>query len=177
MAKKIKFEESILKSVQLTINNGQMKGLPQNPRFIRDKEFLELKQDMIDDPYMIHIRRVLVIPFEENYIIVAGNMRYRALEDLGVKQIPVTIIPKGTPMKLVRGWAIKDNTHKGNDDWDIYENVWSEFEEEGWAKIRPFTFDDSNKKGSTIRVTIIDVKEGERDVIKQVLTKAGYKVK
>lgn len=176
MAKKIKFEESVLKSIQILPNDGQLKGLPKNPRFIRDKAFDELKQDMIDDPHMIHLRKVLVIPFKDNYIIVAGNMRYRALEDLGVKQIPVTIIPKGTPMNLVRGWAIKDNLHKGSDDWDIYKNEWSSYEDENWEKPRPFQTETTGKKDS-IRITIINVNKDEREKIKEVLTKAGYKVK
>jgi len=175
--KKIKVESKELKSIQLINNTGQLDGLPSNPRFIRNKEFEELKASILEDPEMLDVREVIVYPFNENYIIIAGNMRYRALIDLGIKEIPCKILPKTISLKKLRSISIKDNVHSGKDDWDIIVNEWESEELESWGKIMPFKEEKTKDKKSTIRITIEDVNIDERDTIKEILIKAGYKVK
>ena len=177
--KKIKVKIEQLKSVQLIPNEGQMKGLPANPRFIRDKSFEELKKSITDDPEMMDVREVVVYPFNENYIIIMGNMRYRALVDLGIKQIPCKILPKSISIRKLKALTVKDNVHHGKDDWEVITEQWDIKEVEGWGKvlpIKPLNESDEEKK-TNIKITITDVNKDERSAIKELLTKAGYKVK
>ena len=37
-------------------NIGQVKGLPKNPRFIRDEKYKKLVQSIKDDPEMLELR-------------------------------------------------------------------------------------------------------------------------
>ncbi len=175
--KKIKVEIKSLKSIQIMPNEGQLKGLPKNPRFIRTKEFESLKKSIQEDPEMLDVREVIVYPFKENYIIIGGEMRYRALIDLDIKQIPCKILPKTLGVEKLRSIAIKDNVHSGKDDWDILTNEWEDKELENWGKSMPFKQIEEEKEVSNIRITITDVNEDEREVIKELLIKSGYKVK
>jgi hypothetical protein len=175
--KKIKIESKELKSIQLLNNIGQLEGLPSNPRFIRSKEFEELKRSIQEDPEMLDVREVVVYPFNENFIIIAGNMRYQALLDLGIKQIPCKILPKTLSIEKLRAISIKDNIHSGKDDWDMIANDWESKELENWGKRIPFNDIAEPKKTSNIRITIEDVNEDERDTIRDLLINSGYKVK
>jgi hypothetical protein len=177
MAKKIKIETLELRPVQIMNNEGQVKGLPKNPRFIRDKDFLDLVKSIEEDPEFTSIREVLVIPFKENYVIVAGNMRFRAMVELGWKKIPCKILPKTTPGKKLRAYATKDNVHSGKDDWDIITNEWDTNELESWGKVMPFKPEEDKKDKTNIKITVMDVNEDERENIKNILIKSGYKVK
>lgn len=66
----------------LTGNEGQIKGLPANPRFIKDHQYEKLKQSIIDHPEMLDIRELLVFPLGKKYVIVGGNMRMRAIQEV-----------------------------------------------------------------------------------------------
>lgn len=134
MAKKketVKVEE--LKPIQIINNNGQLEGLPKNPRLIKDENFEKLKKSISECKIMTSIREVVVYPFNENYIVIAGNMRFKAMEELGFKKIPCKILPESTPMKVVREIAIKDNNHSGENDWDVISSDWDSEELNDWG--------------------------------------------
>lgn len=178
MAKKNGQIETIgLKPIQIMNNEGQLKGLPKNPRFIRDKDYQDLMKSIKEDPEMTQIREVIVYPFKENYIIIAGNMRFRAMCELKFKSIPCKVLPKEFPVKKLRAIATKDNIHSGKDDWDIIANEWDTEELQEWGKLIPFAEESGNNKSSNIRITITEAGEDEREKIKAILIKAGYKVK
>ena len=121
-----------LKPIQIVNNDGQLKGLPKNPRLIKDENFEKLKKSISECKIMTSIREVIVYPFNENYIVVAGNQRFKAMEELKFKTIPCKVIPAGTPMKVVREIAIKDNDHSGENDWEIIEKEWNKEELKSW---------------------------------------------
>lgn len=73
---------TVLKLKDLTTNNGQIEGLPKNPRFIRDDKFKKLVRSIEDNPEMLSLRELLVYPYNGQYIIIGGNMRYRAMKEL-----------------------------------------------------------------------------------------------
>lgn len=110
----------------LELNRGQIYGLPKNPRFIKDKRFEDLKKSIQDDPEMMNLRECLVYPIEdsENYIIIGGNMRFRACQELGWQEIPCRVLPKETPVAKLRAYTIKDNAAFGENDWDALANEW-----------------------------------------------------
>ena len=64
-------------------NRGQIPGVPKNPRAISGKKFGLLKRSIEDDPEMLGLREILVYPYGEKYVVIGGNMRYRALRELG----------------------------------------------------------------------------------------------
>lgn len=70
----------------LALNNGQIDGLPKNPRFIKDYRFEALKKSIEDAPEMLSLRELIVFPHQDKFIIIGGNMRYRACKELGYKE-------------------------------------------------------------------------------------------
>jgi len=59
-------------------NTGQIAGIPQNPRGIRDERFARLVKSIIDHPEMLTMRECLVVEYADAYVAIAGNMRLRA---------------------------------------------------------------------------------------------------
>jgi hypothetical protein len=114
-------------------NTGQVPGLPKNPRFIKDGRFAALRDSIQADPEMLYLRELLVLPYEGQYIIIAGNMRYRAMRDLGHTEAPCKILPADTPTERLRAWATKDNVPFGDWDTDILANDWDMEELAGWG--------------------------------------------
>lgn len=124
------FEIKNLRLHELELNEGQLYGLPKNPRWIRDARFDALKKSIEDAPEMLGLREILVYPLadlpghESKYIIIGGNMRFRACLELGYKEIPCKVIPLETPVKKLREYVIKDNENFGQNDWEALANDW-----------------------------------------------------
>lgn len=107
-------------------NIGQLEGLPSNPRWIRDSRFEALKKSIQDAPEMLQLRELLVYPLNgEKYIIIGGNMRFRACKELGFKELPCKIIPKHVPVAKLREYIIKDNEAFGQNEWTKLTNDWA----------------------------------------------------
>lgn len=125
-------------------NNGQIDGLPKNPRQIRDFRFEKLKKSISDAPEMLSLREFIVFPHEDNFIIIAGNMRYRACQDLKIKELPCKILDGNTPIEKLREYAIKDNENFGEYDFDILANEWDAEELTEWGVELPINATDVN---------------------------------
>lgn len=117
--KKIKIE-------LIETNEGQIEGVPSNPRFIKDAEFEKLKQSIIDFPEMLQIREVVVYPLQGKYVALGGNMRFRACKDLGYKEVDCVVLPQNMTVEKMREFAIKDNSGFGSWDFDMLANEWDE---------------------------------------------------
>ena len=131
-----------IKIAQLETNNGQIEGLPKNPRFIKDNRFKQLVKSIEDAPEMLDYRTLLVFPHDKKYVIIAGNMRYRACKELGYNELPCYVLPEETPAEKLREYAIKDNIGFGSDDWDILMNEWDTEELKDWGYEFPETFEE-----------------------------------
>lgn len=86
---------------------------PNNPRTIGVKDFERLKQSLKDFPEMMDVRAIVV---DENNTILGGNMRYRALLDMGAKEAKVAKVD-GLTDSQKREFIVKDNLNLG--DWDF----------------------------------------------------------
>lgn len=123
----------------LELNEGQMYGLPKNPRWIRDARYQALKKSIEDAPEMLELRELLVYPLDDveghegKFIIIGGNMRYRACLELGYQEIPCKVIPRETPVKKLREYVIKDNEGFGQNDWDLLSSEWDNEELQGFG--------------------------------------------
>ena len=113
----------LLQSVKLKLsaiepNKGQIEGLPKNPRFIKDAKFKKLVQSIEEHPEMTAMRELLVYPLDNGkYIIIGGNMRYRAMKELGIKEAPCKVIPQDTTIEQLQSYTLKDNSGYGERRW------------------------------------------------------------
>ncbi len=123
-----KHQECATREIELSkleVNRGQLYGLPKNPRFIRDDRFESLKKSIRDDPEMLSLRELLVYPLESgNFLVIGGNMRLRACEELGYEALPCKVLPVDTPVAKLRAYVVKDNVAFGENDWDAFANEW-----------------------------------------------------
>lgn len=138
-----------IKISNLRHNEGQIDGLPKNPRFIRDYRFDKLVKSIQDDPEMLELRELLVIPFNQTFLVIGGNMRLRAMRELGITEAPCKIIPEETPAKKLRAYAQKDNIGYGENDWDAFANEWDREELEDWGVEFP-VFEEPEEEKETI---------------------------
>lgn len=114
-----------VKISDLELNEGQVPGLPRNPRFIRDDRFEALKKSISDAPEMLELRELLVYPSKDGkFVVVGGNMRLRACRELGFDEIPCKVIGKDVDVRKLREYAIKDNNEFGQNDFDILASDW-----------------------------------------------------
>ena len=128
---------------KLLLNSGQIEGVPKNPRFIKDAEYEHLKKSIQDDPEMLELRELLVYPFNDKYVVLGGNMRLRALKELGHTEADVKVIPKDLEAKKLRAIVQKDNKDYGSNDMDILANEWDVAELDEWGvDIIKTNFDD-----------------------------------
>lgn len=114
-------------------NKGQIEGLPKNPRFIKTEKFNKLKKSLEDHPQMLALRELLVYPFGDKFIIIGGNMRYRAMKELKYKEAPCKIIPADTSVEELKAYTIKDNSGFGEWDFDELANDWDAEDLEAWG--------------------------------------------
>lgn len=126
-------ETTNIKITDLQVNSGQVAGLPTNPRQIRDARFDLLKKSIQDAPEMLQLRELLVYPHGGKFVIIGGNMRYRACKELGYKELPCKVLDAETPIEKLRQYAIKDNENFGEYDWDVVANEWDTAELEDWG--------------------------------------------
>lgn len=113
---------------QVFPNIGQVKGLPKNPRFIRDEKYKKLVQSIKDDPEMLELRELIVYDTDDpslGYVVVGGNMRYRAMKELGYKEVPAKVLHTGFPLEKMRRIILKDNSSFGETDFQLLIDEWS----------------------------------------------------
>lgn len=101
----------------------------KNPRFIKGKKHQELLQSLKDFPEMKLLREIVV---DENLLILAGDKRAYALEELGYTDITIKQV-FGLTDKQKREFIIKDNNHSGEWDTDVIANEWDIEELEKWG--------------------------------------------
>ena len=182
---------------QLEPNDGQLDGLPSNPRQITDAKMELLKQNIQQYPEMLTLRGLMVYPLDNGkYIIIGGNMRYHAMQQLGFKTAPVIIIPKETTIEQLKAYSVIDNNGFGKWDWDMLANEWDAAQLTSWGVDLPImeseintdeSFDnldneDDKSKGEKLTVTVPDEYAEQKEEMKSIIEAAlsdysGIKVK
>ena len=123
----------ILPISKLEPNKGQIEGVPSNPRSIDATKYKKLKASIEENPEMLTLREVLVYQHGDKYVIIGGNMRFRALRELGYKEAVCKVIPQGATAEQLRAVAIKDNNNFGEWDMDALANLWNTEELDRWG--------------------------------------------
>jgi len=106
-----------------------LKENAENPRILSTIAFDKLKQSIIDFPEMLE-RRPLII--DENNVVLGGNMRWKALRELNIKEVPTDKVLNWTA-KQKREFIIKDNVSFGIWDWDVLSNEWNSEPLQEWG--------------------------------------------
>lgn len=73
---------------------------------------------------MLNLRELVAYDNNGELVIILGNMRYRAMKELGYKDAPVKVLPTATEAKKLRAYIQKDNIAFGQNDWDLLGNEW-----------------------------------------------------
>ena len=118
-------------------NNGEVEGLPRNPRKISKKNLEKLKKSVQDAPEMLRLRELIVVPHGDNYVVIAGNQRLEAAKAVGMETLPCKVLPEDTDPAKLREYAIKDNLPFGEDDWEVIASDWDTDELEEWGMSVP----------------------------------------
>jgi hypothetical protein len=109
-----------------------IKPNPNNPRVLRDEKFAKLKQSIQEFPKMLSLRPIVI---DENNVVLGGNMRLRALQDLGYTDIDDTCVKyaKDLTEEEKQRFIIADNVAFGEWDWDTLANDWEVVDLEDWG--------------------------------------------
>lgn len=107
------------------IRLSQIQRNPNNPRVIRDARFAALKESIKGFPQMMEAREIVV---DETWIVLGGNMRLRAIRDLGYTEIADNWVKQvlGWTPEQKREFTAKDNANYGEWDWEKLANEWTE---------------------------------------------------
>jgi len=111
---------------------NEIKANPNNPRLIKDDKFKKLVQSLKDFPEMMALRPIIV---DEQNVIQGGNMRFKALKELGFKDIPDEWVKQGKDLTEAqwREFVIKDNVGFGEWNFEDLANNWDAQELSDWG--------------------------------------------
>jgi hypothetical protein len=113
-----------------------LKANPKNPRIIRDDKFKKLVASIEGFPEMMEKRpMVCVTDVDGKLFPLGGNMRLRAIQELGMKEIPdswVTLADDWTQEKRAE-FTIKDNASFGEWNYDDLANEWDAEQLSEWG--------------------------------------------
>ena len=136
-----------------------IKPNPNNPRVLRDEKFQKLKQSITEFPKMLSLRPMVI---DENNVVLGGNMRLRALQELGFTDIEETWVKRSSDLteEEKKRFIIADNVAFGEWDWDTLANDWEVVDLEAWGLEIP-QFDNEADTDYSDKNKEIDVEELE----------------
>ena len=102
-----------------------------NPRTITKQKLEKLVNSLRNFPQMLELRPI-VIESMENPVVLGGNMRLKALQQLGIEEVPVLTAEELTEEQRSE-FIIKDNVGFGDWDWEALANEWDPIELEEWG--------------------------------------------
>lgn len=115
-------------------NEGQIEGVPSNPRTISEERMEALKKSVEELPDMLSMRELLVYPNGGGrFVAIGGNQRLLVCRELGYTQMPVKIIPQETSAKTLMRIAMLDNEEFGKTDWEAIRENWDCEELKDWG--------------------------------------------
>ncbi len=134
---------------------------PANPRIIKDERFKKLVKSINEFPKMMKLRPIII---DSENIILGGNMRFKALKELGYKEVPDEWIKRDGELTEAekQRFIITDNIGFGENDWDILANEWDQeqliewgMEIPGFALNKPEAQEDDYEIPDEIKTDIV----------------------
>lgn len=109
-----------------------IKANPNNPRVIKDDKFQKLVKSIQEFPKMMELRPMII---NADNIVLGGNMRLKALKELGYKDIPDSWVKRAEDLtdNEQRRFIIADNVGFGEHDWAMLANEWDFDELSDWG--------------------------------------------
>jgi hypothetical protein len=172
----------------MRIATESIKPNPNNPRTINESKFQQLVRSMTVFPQMLE-KRPLVCFTDANgaLVVLGGNMRLRAAQEIGMKDVPVILADDWTEEQR-QEFLIKDNVNYGDWDWDALEENFDMDLMDDWGLNFPSQpepeapendpFDDP---GITARnqygVIVMCEDEDNQEKVFQALSELGYNCK
>lgn len=111
------------------VNINKVRTNPNNPRIIKDDKFQKLVKSIQEFPQMLEIRPIVV---NDEMIVLGGNMRLKACQEAGLKEIPI-IKASNLTEEQQKEFIIKDNVGFGEWDWNDLANNWDANELSEWG--------------------------------------------
>ncbi len=155
----------MIKLNSIQTNDGQIAGLPANPRFITQEDFELLKMRILKMPQYLRHNPLKV---EESGVILGGNMRYRALQSLATEKATAKWVDKSGQEhtytftdEIPDEWVIRltdytieqkraivllDNSQNGQDDYERLANEWEMDELKEWGNGIPTEWDNKSEE-------------------------------
>jgi hypothetical protein len=165
-------------------NTGQIKGLPKNPRILKDEKFNKLVKSIQDNPEMLDLRELIVYDNNGEMIVICGNMRLKAMKELKYKDAPCKVLSTDTDVEKLKAYTIKDNVSFGENDWEMIANEWDAKKLEEWGLDLPdFSTDEiledeqkdlSSNIENLYRIEVICKDEEHQETTYNKLIEQGY---
>lgn len=122
---------------------------PDNPRIIKDERFKKLCKSIKEFPKMMTLRPIII---DNEGMILGGNMRFKALLELGYKEVPDEWVRRADELtdEEKSRFIIEDNLPFGEWDWEALKE-WDKEQLKEWGMdiVEMINFDGSGKSGSS----------------------------
>lgn len=143
---------------------SDIKQNPNNPRVIKDDRYKKLKRSIEEFPKMMKLRPMVV---NEENIVLGGNMRLKALKEIGYKEIPDEWIKHADELTEdeQRRFIIVDNVGFGDNDWEMLQAEWDVSELEEWGVEVPDWASGEEKEAEDDNFDTPDENEIETDIV------------
>jgi len=148
-----------------------IKPNPNNPRVIRDENFKKLVNSIKEFPEMLEVRPIVV---NKDMVILGGNMRFRACQEAGLKEVPVMMASWESEKDAE--FVIKDNLQMGDWDWEILSNTFDESYLDDWGLDVPYQQEEEEQEIS-YNILITCTSQEEQMSLYSELESKGVKAK
>lgn len=128
----MKIEKKVLPLAELELNNGQIEGLPANPRQWTLTDVERLAASLNETPELLEMRCPIVVPHEGKFVVLGGNLRLAAARHNKDTEVACFVMEGATTEKM-KEIVIKDNGSFGKWDWDSLANEWDSLPLEDWG--------------------------------------------
>ena len=121
---------------KLVYNSGQIEGVPRNPRKWTKEDVTALAASIVETPELFEARPLLVVPRDDRFIVIGGNMRLAAARELAMAMPPCYEIQDRSTENLKR-MALKDNASFGEWDTVALADEWPDCPLADWGIVLP----------------------------------------
>jgi DNA modification methylase len=117
----------------MQVKISAVKANKNNPRQIKDDKFKKLVQSIREFPEMLEKRPLVCFTdVDGKYVVLGGNMRLKASQEVGLKEIPIVLADDWTQEQKDE-FLIKDNVGFGEWNWDDLANEWDVVKLNEWG--------------------------------------------
>lgn len=149
------------------IDISELVLMDKNPRKISKENFERLKKSLQNNKEFFEARPIICSNRTGQNIIIAGNQRYRAAKELGMKKVPCVIMTLSEEKE--KEINIRDNVELGEWDFDILKDCFNKNDLEDWGVEKDLLFSLEEEENNT---DLTDWEETKKDL--EQLTKKEW---